>query len=92
MRSVLVDSAELPAGLLETTGMRVVRLGDVDIQHVRAEGEGDATVAEWRAGHERFWASAEMRELLGDFDVDDNTPVVLETFRLVDRTDGAHVR
>lgn len=86
-RSVLVDSADQPVGLLETTGVRVVRLADVDLQHVLAEGEGDATVAGWRAVHERFWASAEMLESLGDpdFHVDDDTQVVLETFRCVEQ-------
>ena len=48
------------------------------------EGEGYASVAEWRAGHERYWHSAEMREALGDleFRVDDDTLVVAQTFRL----------
>jgi hypothetical protein len=30
------------------------------------EGEGYTLVAEWRAGHERFGHSAQMREALGD--------------------------
>ncbi len=55
------------------------------------EGEGYAGVAEWRAGHERFWGSAEMRAALGDADfaVDDTTPVVLERFRVVADLRGA---
>lgn len=84
-RSVLVDSAEKPVGLLETTAVRVVRLADVDLRHVLDEAEGHATVAEWRAGHEEFWSSEEMLAALGDpeFRVDDETQVVLERFRLV---------
>jgi hypothetical protein len=41
---------------------------------------------EWRAGHERFWHSEQMRESLGDphFRVDDDTPVVAQAFRLVE--------
>ena len=46
--------------------MRVVRLADVDLGHALGEGEGLASVAEWRTGHERFWHSAEMRRALGD--------------------------
>ncbi len=44
-------------------------------------------MAEWRAGHERFWGSAQMRAALEDpdFVVDDTTPVVLERFRVVTR-------
>jgi uncharacterized protein YhfF len=63
-----------------------MRLGDVDLAHALGEGEGYASVAEWRAGHERFWHSAPMREALGDpeFTVDDDTLVVAEVFRLVE--------
>lgn len=83
-RSVLVDSAEKPVGVLETTAVRVVRLAEVDLRHVLDEAEEHATVAEWRAGHEEFWSSPEMLAALGDpeFRVDDETQVVLERFRL----------
>jgi uncharacterized protein YhfF len=65
--------------------VRVLRLADVDLPHVLDEGEGDESVAQWRAGHERFWHSAEMRVELGDpdFVVNDDTLVVAERFRLV---------
>ena len=54
--------------MIEITAVRVVRLGDVDLAHAVGEGEGYGSVAEWRAGHERFWNSAEMREALDDPD------------------------
>ena len=75
-----------PVAVIETTGVRVVRLGDVDTDHALGEGEGFTSVAEWRADHERFWHSAEIREELGDpdFTVDDDTLVVAQTFRLVE--------
>ena len=75
-----------PGGGVETTGVRVVRLGDVDLAHAVGEGEGYASVAEWRAGHERFWHSAEMRAALGDpdFAVNDDTLVVAQAFRLLE--------
>lgn len=84
-RAVVVDSSDLPVGVIEVTEVRVVPLVEVDLAHVVDEGEGDATVAEWRAGHEGFWHGAEVREALGDpeFTVDDSTLVVLERFRLV---------
>lgn len=46
-------------------------------------------MAEWRAGHEKFWHSREMREALGDseFTVDDDTMVVAERFRVVELLD-----
>ncbi|MEV6977191.1 ASCH domain-containing protein [Kitasatospora sp. NPDC093806] len=84
-RGAVVDSAGLIVAVTETTDVRVVPLGEVDLRHALDEGEGYATVAEWRAGHERFWQSAELRAALCDpgFTVDDSTPVVLERFRLV---------
>ncbi len=84
-RAVVLDSAERPAGIIETTDVRVVALGDVDLGHVVDEGEGYGTVAAWRRGHEEFWLGAQMRASMDDprFTVDDATPVVLERFRLV---------
>jgi len=86
-RSVVVDSADQPVAVIELTEVRVVRVGDVDLDHARDEGEGYRTVAEWRAGHENFWHGAELREELGDpdFTVDDDTLAVTERFRLVRR-------
>ena len=86
-RSLLVDSAERPLAVLEVTAVRVTELARVDLDHVRDEGEGHRTVAEWRAGLERFWHSAQMRAALGDaaFTVGDTTLVVLERFRVVER-------
>ncbi|WP_335980213.1 MULTISPECIES: ASCH domain-containing protein [Streptomycetaceae] len=84
-RSVVVDSAHRPVAVIEVTGVRVVPLGEVDLAHARDEGEGYDSVASWRAGHERFWHSAQMRQALADpgFTVDDTTMAVLERFRVV---------
>ncbi|MYY01539.1 MULTISPECIES: ASCH domain-containing protein [unclassified Streptomyces] len=86
-RSALIDSDGKETAVLEVTEVRVLRLADVDLQHALDEGEGYASVAEWRAGHERFWHSDEMREALGDpeFTVDDETMIVAERFRVVER-------
>ncbi|WP_017591715.1 ASCH domain-containing protein [Nocardiopsis potens] len=94
VRGTVVDSAGRPVAVIETTEVRTVPLGEVDLAHVLAEGEGDASVAEWRAGHERFWHGAEMRAELGGAwsEVDDATPVVLERFRLVADLRGAAER
>jgi uncharacterized protein YhfF len=84
-RDVVIDSAGDPVTLIETVAVRVVRVGDVDLAHAVREGEGYATVAGWRAGHEAFWHSAEMRESVGDpsFTVDDDTLAVAIEFRVV---------
>ena len=84
LRQAVVDSAGNPVAVIETTAVRVLRLGDVELAHALGEGEGYTSVPEWRAGHERFWHSAEMRRALGDpeFTVNDDTLVVAQTFRL----------
>ncbi|MGC4892938.1 ASCH domain-containing protein [Micromonospora sp. DT31] len=86
-RSVVIDSAERPVAVIELVEVRVARLGEVDLDHARAEGEGHRSVAAWRAGHEEFWHGADYRGWLGDpgFTVDDDTLVVLQRFRLVER-------
>lgn len=87
LRQAVVDSAGRRVAVIETTAVRVIRLGDVDLAHAIAEGEGYSSVAEWRAGHELFWHSAEVRSELGDpaFTVGDDTLVVAQTFSLLER-------
>ncbi|WP_371496258.1 ASCH domain-containing protein [Kitasatospora sp. NBC_00374] len=84
-RQVVVDSDDLPVAVIEVTEVRVVPLGEVDLQHALDEGEGLRTVAEWRAVHEKYWRSPEMLAELAEpeFTVDDATEVVLERFRVV---------
>lgn len=86
-RSVVVDSEDKPVAVIETTDVRVIRLGDIDLAHAIDEGEGYETVGAWRAGHEQFWHGPEMRSYLEDpaFAVDDDTLAVAERFRLVER-------
>ncbi|MFB6778464.1 ASCH domain-containing protein [Streptomyces sp. NPDC056352] len=88
-RSALIDSDGREIAVVEVTEVRVLRLGDVGLQHVLDEGEGDTSVTQWRAGHERFWHGEEMREALGDpeFTVDDDTLIVAERFRVVELLD-----
>jgi uncharacterized protein YhfF len=65
----------------------IVPLGEVGYDHVVDEGEGHATVSDWRAGHENFWRSREKVDSLGESTItlDDATPVVLERFRVIER-------
>jgi uncharacterized protein YhfF len=85
LRSAVVDSGGQRVAAIEITEVRVVRLADVDLRHALDEGEGFKSVAEWRAEHEGFWHSAEVRGELGDpdFTVDDDTQVLVQRFRLV---------
>ncbi len=86
-RSVVVDSHNHPVCVIETVEVLIVPLGEVGHEHVVDEGEGNATVSDWRASHERFWCSKEMSDSLGGtpFVLDDATLVVLERFRIIER-------
>ncbi|SMQ74875.1 ASCH domain-containing protein [Agreia sp. VKM Ac-1783] len=83
-KGAVIDSNGDRVAVIETTAVRVVALEDVSLEHAIAEGEGYESVAEWRAGHTRFWTSAAMRAELGDgFELTDSSLVVLEQFILV---------
>lgn len=88
-REVLLDSDERPVAVVETIDCRVARLADVDDRHAIDEGEGYRNAAEFRVSHERFWNAYldELRDRLGDpaFHLDDDTLVVLQRFRVVER-------
>ncbi len=76
-------------GIIETTECRIVRMADVTDDFARDEGEGYADAAEWRISHDRFFRAYldEIRERLGDPDwaLDDDTLIVCQRFRLVER-------
>ena len=86
-REVVVDSAGRSVAVIELTEVRTAKLAEVDLQHAVDEGEGYTSVARWRAGHEEFWHSPEMRDAMGDpgFTVDGDTMLVLQRFALVAR-------
>lgn len=90
-REVVIDSAGQPVTVTEIVAVRVIRLADVDLAHALGEGEGYTSVAQWRAGHEEYWHSEQMREALEDpdFAVDDDTQVVAVEFRVIGREDAA---
>ena len=88
VREVLLDSDERPVAVIETVDCRVARLADVDDRHAIDEGEGYANAAEFRVSHERFWNGYidDLRRRIGaDFTIDDDTLVVLQRFRIVER-------
>jgi uncharacterized protein YhfF len=88
-RLLVTNSCEMPVAVIELDEVSVVRLAEVDIATARAEGEGFASVKEWRLDHEAFWNSYidDLRSRLGDpsWRLADDTPVVVEHFRLVGR-------
>lgn len=86
-RQTVIDSRGTAVAVIEIVGVAVIRLGDADLSLARDEGEGFATVAQWRADHERFW-NDEVRPQLTDasgWAIDDETRVVVQRFRLAER-------
>ncbi|MET7667550.1 ASCH domain-containing protein [Micromonospora luteifusca] len=80
-RLALVDDDDALAGVVEITGVEIVRFADVPWDFARAEGEGDRSIEEWRAGHSAYWAR------LGT-PVDGDTPIVCLRLRLVSAGEG----
>ncbi|WP_151525798.1 ASCH domain-containing protein [Serinicoccus kebangsaanensis] len=77
--SILLDGTGRPRALIRITDVQVCRFGDVDDEHARLEGEGNRTLADWRAIHrDAFAATAPQAE-----PVDDDTLVVLERFEVL---------
>ncbi len=93
-RELVVDSAGRGVAVIETTGVEVKRLADVDLEFAIDEGEGFETLEQWRDAHLRFFTSPEMTAALGDppVEIDDDTLVVCSRFRVVERRDGPGTR
>lgn len=84
-RFTVVDSDEQPVGVIETTSVEVIRLGDADLRLAHDEGEDFEDVAQWRTAHERFW-NDEVTPTLPDGAVPgltDDTEILVTWFRLV---------
>jgi uncharacterized protein YhfF len=75
--SILLDGRGHPRALINTTDVAVVPFDEVGEEHARLEGEGDGSLAHWRAVHERFFAGASSRAFEPDM------PVVLERFQVI---------
>jgi uncharacterized protein YhfF len=76
--SIVLDSAGHPRVLIRTTAVATVPLDEVTAEHAAAEGEGDRTLASWRAEREAFWG-----RVLGVGTIDPRMPVVTETFEVL---------
>jgi uncharacterized protein YhfF len=79
-QEVIVDWAGIPLAVIEFTEVRVVPFLRVEAEFARDEGEGDGSLAFWRAAHRSFFARECAR--LGRQQTDD-LPVVCIRFRVV---------
>jgi uncharacterized protein YhfF len=73
-RFVLQGYDDEPVGVVEVTEARIVPAGEIDEQFARDEGEGFASVDEWRVAHEQFF----------DRPLTDEVPIDATRFRLTD--------
>ena len=77
-RWLMLGYDDEPVAIVETTSVRIVPAGEVDLQFAHDEGEGFESVAEWREAHERFWS---------EHAITDETLILCEYFRVVERLD-----
>jgi uncharacterized protein YhfF len=82
-RDVVLDGRGRRAAVIETTEVVVRRFDEVDAAFARDEGEGDRTLAYWRAGHRAYF------ERNGGFAPD--MELVCERFRLMEDLRGAEL-
>jgi uncharacterized protein YhfF len=71
--AVILDGAGHPICIIRTRSMEIRPYGEVDEAFAWEEGEGDRTLADWRRGHEWYFASV-------GTPLDAATPLVLERF------------
>jgi uncharacterized protein YhfF len=78
--SIITLGDGTPVAIIETTDVRLVPFGAVDAAFAAEEGEGDLSLAWWRAAHTNFFGRVVAR--LGGT-LDDTSVVVCERFRLL---------
>ena len=74
-RTVVLDGQGRPRAVIETIELTQRRFHEVDAAFAHDEGEGDRTLAYWRAAHEHFFRRQ------GTFAP--NMPLCCERFRLI---------
>ena len=78
--SIVTRADGAPVAAIETTDVRVVPFDAVDAEFAHAEGEGDRSLAWWRAAHTAYFGR--MLAPLGR-SLDGTSLVVCERFRLI---------
>ncbi len=86
-RGIVVDSDLRPVAVIENTRFAQMRFAEVDLPIAIGEGEGFASVDDWRAAHIKFWTSREFRDAIGasTFTPVDHTAVVVIWFKVIER-------
>lgn len=79
-RTIILDGLGAPRGVIETIEVFEAAFCDVDARFAEHEGEGDGSLAYWKAEHRRFFAADLAREGLAFAQA---ARVICERFRLV---------
>jgi dipeptidase E len=88
-RFCVVGSDGRPAAVIEMTHVGTEPISAITDEYAHAEGRGYRDAAHWRAEHEDFFRSEFVAGILGGVpDLDDDTLVVTQRFRLVGRPAG----
>ena len=80
LKTIVLNSRDEPVCIIETTAVAIRPYNAVDADFAYAEGEGDRSLANWRAGHWRYFSRVLPkinREPTPDM------PLVCEHFRLI---------
>ena len=78
--SIILQGELKPVAIIERTEVKTVPFESVDESFAATEGEGDGSLAYWRAAHTEYFESV-CRRLGGTFNA--KTPVLCQEFRLV---------
>lgn len=84
MVSIVTDGFGVPLCAIETTRVERRRFGDATAEFAEAEGEGDRSLADWRAGHLRYFEAEAVRigiAFTDDADIDFEQFRVLHVFQ-----------
>lgn len=81
--SIILDSKDEAICIIQTTKTTVVPFNEVSEEHAYKEGEGDRSLAYWRAVHEEFFTK-EFEETKTEFN--GQTRILCEEFQVVYKT------
>lgn len=86
-REAVIDSDGKRVCITEVTSVELPPLGEIDLSHAHDEGEGFATVENWRKSHIQFWTSDYFKEALGEHyqEPTEETLVVYTRFKVVEK-------
>ena len=77
---ILVDSSNKHVGFVRITDVVIKQLGAIDDSDVQEEGEGFKDVADWRKAHEKHWLEDKFILNKNDWQMPDDTNIVIERF------------